>query len=147
VLVMTRPTFDFPASVLPSNVRYVGPQLDDPDWATGEDWRPVGDGPLVLVDMSSVFQSRADALRRVADGLGRPRVRAVLTTGPAVRHDAARMDTLAPVATGGHIAIARPSGRRNRPRLHAGSTVRKAVADLPKSDGWPERGVPDGRSP
>jgi MGT family glycosyltransferase len=84
VLVMTSPTFDFPASALPSNVRYVGPQLDDPDWARAEDWRPVGDDPLVLVGMSSVFQSQADALRRVADALGRLPVRAVLTTGPAI---------------------------------------------------------------
>jgi UDP:flavonoid glycosyltransferase YjiC (YdhE family) len=84
VLVMTSPTFDFPASALPSNVRYVGPQLDDPDWAQAEDWRPVGDDPLVLVGMSSTFQSQADALRRVADGLGRLPVRAVLTTGPAI---------------------------------------------------------------
>jgi MGT family glycosyltransferase len=84
VLVMTSPSFDFPASVLPPNVRYVGPQLDDPDWANGEDWRPPSNDPLVLVGMSSVFQSQADALRRVADGLGRLPVRAVLTTGPAI---------------------------------------------------------------
>src|SRR5215218_4749236 len=30
VLVMTSPSFDFPAPHLPDNVRYVGPQLDDP---------------------------------------------------------------------------------------------------------------------
>jgi MGT family glycosyltransferase len=84
VLVMTSPSFDFPAPALPSNVRYVGPQLDDPDWAHGQDWRPAGDDPLVLVGMSSVFQSQADALRRVAEALGRLPVRAVLTTGPAL---------------------------------------------------------------
>jgi len=84
VLVMTSPSFDFPAQALPPNVRYVGPQLDDPDWADREDWRPAGHEPLVLVAMSSTFQSQVDALRRVADGLGRLPVRAVLTTGPAV---------------------------------------------------------------
>jgi len=62
VLVMTSPSFDFPAQALPPNVRYVGPQLDDPHWAEGEDWRPAGLEPLVLVAMSSTFQSHVDAL-------------------------------------------------------------------------------------
>jgi len=83
VLVLTSPSFDFPAQ-LPSNVRYVGPQLDDPDWAAAEDWRPAGDGPLALVAMSSIFQDQTDTLRRVAVALGQLPVRAVLTTGRAV---------------------------------------------------------------
>lgn len=33
VLVLTSQAFDFPAKRLPANVRYVGPQLDDPAWA------------------------------------------------------------------------------------------------------------------
>jgi UDP:flavonoid glycosyltransferase YjiC (YdhE family) len=84
VLVLTSPSFDFPAPVLPPNVRYVGPQLDDPHWAAGQDWRPAGDGRLVLVAMSSTYQGQVDALRRVAAALGRLPVRAVVTTGPAV---------------------------------------------------------------
>jgi UDP:flavonoid glycosyltransferase YjiC (YdhE family) len=87
VLVMTSPSFDFPAPALPPNVRYVGPQLDDPDWADAQDWRPPGDAPLVLVAMSSVFQAQADALRRIAAGLGQLPVRGVLTTGRAVAPD------------------------------------------------------------
>jgi MGT family glycosyltransferase len=83
-LVMTSPSFDFPTSALPANVRYVGPQLDDPDWAGVEDWRPAGADPLVLVAMSSVFQAQAEVLRRIAAALGRLPVRAVLTTGPAI---------------------------------------------------------------
>jgi MGT family glycosyltransferase len=66
-------------------VRYVGPQLDDPHWAAGQDWRPGGDGPIVLVAMSSTYQAQTQVLRRVADSLGRLPVRAVLTTGPAIR--------------------------------------------------------------
>ena len=47
VLALTGAAFDFPAS-LPANVRYVGPQLDDPEWT--EPWTPPGDDrPLVLV--------------------------------------------------------------------------------------------------
>jgi MGT family glycosyltransferase len=84
VLVLTSPSFDFPAPALTPNVRYVGPQLDDPHWAAGHDWRPSGNGPIVLVAMSSTYQAQADVLRRVADALGRLPVRAVLTTGPAI---------------------------------------------------------------
>jgi MGT family glycosyltransferase len=85
VLVMTSPSFDLPAPRLPPNVRYVGPRLDDPSWASGDDWRPRGDGPLVLVGTSSVHQRGTDdLLRRVAAALGSLPVRAVVTTGRAL---------------------------------------------------------------
>jgi MGT family glycosyltransferase len=85
VLVMTSPSFDFSSSHLPANVHYVGPQLDDPDWATQPvDWRPDGEDPLVLVATSSIFQDQVDVLARIATALGRLRVRAVLTTGRAI---------------------------------------------------------------
>ena len=87
VLVLSSPAFDFPAPALPSNVRYVGAQLDDPHWAAGDDWRPPGSDPLVLVATSSTFQSQVDALRRIAAALGRLPVRGVITTGPAVAPD------------------------------------------------------------
>ncbi|MFL6180654.1 MAG: nucleotide disphospho-sugar-binding domain-containing protein [Actinomycetes bacterium] len=87
VLVLSSTGFDFPAR-LPPNVRYVGPQLDDPDWATGgDDWRPDGHGPLVLVAMSSIYQRQSDLLRTVASALRSLPVRAVITTGRAVRPD------------------------------------------------------------
>jgi MGT family glycosyltransferase len=81
---MTSPTFDFQSPYIPANVRFVGPQLDDPEWAAGDDWRPEGDDPLVLVATSSVFQDQADLLRRVADALGRLPVRGLVTTGRGV---------------------------------------------------------------
>ncbi len=84
VLVMTSPSFDFPAPRLPDNVRYVGPQLDDPDWATQRPWQRRGDEPLVLVATSSVYQDQTAVLGRIAEALGQIPVRAVLTTGRAV---------------------------------------------------------------
>jgi UDP:flavonoid glycosyltransferase YjiC (YdhE family) len=84
VLVMTSPSFDFPAPHLPDNVHYVGPQLDDPDWATQRPWHRKGDEPLVLVATSSVYQDQTDVLRRIVRTLGQLPVRAVLTTGRAV---------------------------------------------------------------
>jgi MGT family glycosyltransferase len=84
VLVMTSPSFDFSAPQLPANVRYVGPQLDDPDWAVGAEWSRPGSQPLVLVALSSVYQDQTELLRSIAQGLGRLPVTVVLTTGTAV---------------------------------------------------------------
>jgi MGT family glycosyltransferase len=84
VLVMTSPSFDFHAPQLPGNVRYVGPQLDDPDWAASARWQRQGSEPLVLVAMSSIYQDQVDLLGRIAEGLRQLPVRAVLTTGRAV---------------------------------------------------------------
>jgi len=88
LLVLTSPSFDFPAE-LPANARYVGPVLDDPDWAVGSAWTPPdGDDPLVLVAMSSTFQNQVECLQRIADALGALPVRGLVTTGPAVAPDA-----------------------------------------------------------
>ena len=84
VLVMTSPSFDFQSPHIPANVHFVGPQLDDPDWAADGDWRPDGTGPLVLVATSSVFQNQVDLLRRAAGALGQLPVRGLVTTGRAV---------------------------------------------------------------
>lgn len=92
VLVMTSPSFDFSAPQLPTNVRYVGPQLDDPDWATKtewpkKDWTGPGSEPLVLVATSSIYQDQIDLLQRIVVALGQLSVRAVLTTGQGVDPD------------------------------------------------------------
>jgi MGT family glycosyltransferase len=81
---MTSPSFDFSAPQLPANVRYVGPQLDDPDWAASAKWQRKGSEPLVLVATSSIYQDQVDLLARIAAGLRQLPVRAVLTTGRAV---------------------------------------------------------------
>ncbi|HJZ70138.1 MAG TPA: nucleotide disphospho-sugar-binding domain-containing protein [Vicinamibacterales bacterium] len=82
-LIMTSASFDFPSS-LPGNARYVGPVLDEPAWADARWTAPGGDGPLVLVALSSTFQDQVDCLQRIVDALGAMPVRAVVTTGPAV---------------------------------------------------------------
>jgi MGT family glycosyltransferase len=87
VLVMTSPSFDFSAPQLPENVRYVGPQLADPDWATETKWRRQGNEPLILVATSSLNQDRIDFLQRISQAVGTLPVRAVLTTGLTVDPD------------------------------------------------------------
>jgi len=83
VLALTGAAFDFPAA-LPANVRYVGPQLDDPGWA--EPWRPPDgdDRPFVLVAMSTTFMDHVDQLQRAVTALGALPVRGLVTTGPVV---------------------------------------------------------------
>ncbi len=83
-LVLTSAEFDFPAA-FPAPVRYVGPVLDDPQWAEVAPWTPpAGSAPLVLVAMSSTFQDQIACLQRVVDALGTLPVRGVVTTGPAI---------------------------------------------------------------
>lgn len=82
VLALTGACFDFPAA-LPPNVRYVGPQLDDPHWA--EPWDPPVDArPLVLVAMSTTYMDHLDQLQRAVTALGSLPVQGLVTTGPAI---------------------------------------------------------------
>ncbi|WAC55262.1 glycosyltransferase [Gordonia sp. SL306] len=83
-LVLTSAEFDFPAQ-MPLHVRYVGAVLDDPAWTSATPWTPpAGDGPLILVALSSTFQDQTSCLQRVIDGLAGLPVRGYVTTGPAV---------------------------------------------------------------
>lgn len=82
-LVLTSANFDFTSPYVPANVRYVGPILDDPDWAAPwtPPWRPENRDPLVLVGFSSTFQNQGAALRNVVAALSGLPVRAIVTLG------------------------------------------------------------------
>lgn len=89
ILVLTSPTFDYAAPLVPGNARYVGPVLDEPSWA--EPWTaepaagPAEEArPLLLVGLSSTFQNQRAVLQRILEALAQLPVRAVLTTGPAL---------------------------------------------------------------
>jgi UDP:flavonoid glycosyltransferase YjiC (YdhE family) len=82
-LVLSPRALDYPQRRFPAQVRFAGPRLDDPTWAEPADLPP-GDEPLVLVGFSSTFMDQRAVLQRVADALGRLRVRALVTTGPAI---------------------------------------------------------------
>lgn len=89
LLVMTSPAFDFPADDLPANVRYIGPQLDDPAWLAP--WEPTASGadhlPLVLVSLSTTYQRQEDLLRRIIGALDGLPVQALVTLGPAAQRE------------------------------------------------------------
>jgi MGT family glycosyltransferase len=86
LLVLTSQAFDFPADSLPANVRYVGPQLDDPAWLAPWEPAPTGDShlPLVLVSLSTTYQQQGDVVRRVVAALADLPVRGLVTLGPAL---------------------------------------------------------------
>jgi MGT family glycosyltransferase len=87
LLVMTSPAFDFPGVTLPSNARYIGPQLDDPAWLTPWE-RPTSDDgrkPLVLVSLSTTCLRQEDLLRRIIAALADLPVQAVVTLGPSLQ--------------------------------------------------------------
>lgn len=83
LLVLTSATFDFASPYLPPHIRYVGPVLDDPQWAEGwtPPWAAENRDPLVLVGFSSTFQDQGQALRNVVEALATLRVRALVTLG------------------------------------------------------------------
>lgn len=85
-LIQTLRAFDFPIEPPPANVRYVGPELDDPQWI--EPWHtawPDDDQrPLVVASLSSTFQNQQPILQRIITALGTLDVRGLVTLGPAM---------------------------------------------------------------
>ncbi len=84
VLVQTSAWFDFDASPRHDNVRYVGPELGDPVWATSHATIAGETAPLVLVAFSTTFMGQKKILERVVRALETLPVRALVTTGPAL---------------------------------------------------------------
>jgi MGT family glycosyltransferase len=86
VLIGMSQAFDFPATSLPGNVRYVGPLLDMPLWSRpwAAPWSGEQRRPRILVSLSTSFQNQAVLLRRLIATLGRMDVDAVVTAGPAL---------------------------------------------------------------
>lgn len=95
LLLGTARAFDFPSQQPPSFVHYVGPQLDDPDWA--EEWRspwPADDErPLVLVAFSTSFQNHVGVLQRMVDAASDLPIRLLVTLGPALAPEEVRPAT------------------------------------------------------
>ena len=130
VLVLTSADFDFPAD-LPANVRYTGAVLDDPAWAATPWTAPVGDGPLVLVALSSTFQDHAGCLQRIVDALGTLPVRGLVTTGPALDPGELRTPSnVQVVAAAPHSEVLQSAAAVVTHGGH-GTVIRALAADVP----------------
>jgi UDP:flavonoid glycosyltransferase YjiC (YdhE family) len=90
VLVFASPAFDWPAR-FPANVRHVGTPEDSADPIdAGVGWLTQGNGPLVIVSLSTLDQGQSDLLRKILVALAGLPVRALVTLGPAL--DAVEFD-------------------------------------------------------
>ncbi|HKY91105.1 MAG TPA: glycosyltransferase [Nevskiaceae bacterium] len=128
-LLMTSRHFDFPGPMLP-NMRYVGPQLEDPAWA--QPWTPpAGHDPLVLATLGSTFQDQEGVYRKLIEALGALRVRGVVTLGkvfpPSAFASPANVQTVESAPHGAifpHAALAVIHGGH-------GTTTKALAAGLP----------------
>lgn len=85
-LIQTLERFDFPMEPRPSNVRYTGPVLNDPDWTStwSNPWSEDDPRPLVVISLSSTFQNQQAAIQSTIDALKGQEVRGLVTLGPAL---------------------------------------------------------------
>jgi MGT family glycosyltransferase len=88
-LLATSQAFDFPSTGLPENVRYVGPQVGDPNWAQPwkSPWANSDQRPLVTIGFSTTFQNHAGVLQKVIDALAPLPVRVLVTLGGSIKSD------------------------------------------------------------
>jgi len=133
ILVLTSPAFDYAAASVPANVRYVGPILDDPNWALPwtPPWPDLDDHPLVLVGFSSTYQNQGPLLQRVVDALSTLPVRALVTMGQMLDADqVVPTDNVAVVGSAPHSQIL---GRAALVVSHCGhgTTIRTLAAGVP----------------
>jgi MGT family glycosyltransferase len=133
ILVLTSATFDYASSAVPANVRYVGPILDDPDWAQpwSPPWSADDDRPLVLVGFSSTFQNQAPLLRRVVEALSTLPVRAVVTVGQMLdSHEIPATDNVVVVESAPHRPILAHASLAVSHCGH-GTTIKTLAAGVP----------------
>jgi MGT family glycosyltransferase len=126
LLIAMSAAFDFPADFLPDNVRYIGPLLDASDWSKpwNFSWSHGSDRPRALVSFSTTNQDQADVLQRTINAIGRIKMDAVATLGPALKdvslhppanvtllpsapHDAVMKEVSLVVTHGGHGTVSR----------------------------------------
>ncbi|MFD2203352.1 glycosyltransferase [Shivajiella indica] len=88
-LIQTTELFDFPIKPVPKNVRYIGPILDDPDWANEWEnpWTEDDSNPLIVISLSTTFQNQAAVIQSCIDALSGIKVRGLVTLGLAMEDE------------------------------------------------------------
>ena len=92
IFVLTNASFDYASGVVPSNVSYVGPILDEPDWVEPYTTSVLESSahPIVLVGFSSTYQQQGPLLQRIVDALTTLPVRGIVTLGQMLDDDVVR---------------------------------------------------------
>lgn len=126
VLLATSRAFDFEATSLPDNFRYIGPLLDVPNWSKSwqAPWPGQPDRSRALIACSTGAQDQRDLFQRVIDAVGKVDIDAVFTTGPSLDvadfrapqnvhlvrgapHDSIMRDVSIVISQGGHGTVTR----------------------------------------
>ncbi|WP_246515899.1 glycosyltransferase [Bradyrhizobium diversitatis] len=126
VLLATSRAFDFEATSLPDNFRYIGPLLDVPNWSKSwqAPWPGQSDRSRALIACSTGAQNQRDLFQRVIDAVGKVDIDAVFTTGPSLDvadfrapqnvhlvcgapHDSIMRDVSMVISQGGHGTVTR----------------------------------------
>lgn len=118
-LLATSAAFDFPSTSVPEKIRYVGPLLQEPDWALPADLPDLSNKPVVLVAFSTTFQGQDKAIASVIEAARDLPFHIVVTLGKAMEgwplqghanatilgsacHDALLAHAVATLTHGGH---------------------------------------------
>lgn len=88
-LIQTLKSFDVPIIPAPTNVRYIGPVLDDPDWVATKEWTSESgeEQPLVVISFSSTFQNQAEVIQNSINALDGLPLRGIVTLGMAMENN------------------------------------------------------------
>ena len=92
IYMLTAPELDFSTrATLPGNVHYVGPAFEPypADWESP--WPEDDRRPLVVISFSTTYMNQRALVQNVLDAVAPLRVRALLTTGPAIRSHELRL--------------------------------------------------------
>lgn len=92
LLILSSPTFDFPAKHLPENVKYTGPPFSEAPAETPPDLPEPSQAPLVLASLSTTYQDEGRYLQVLIAALGSLPVQAIVTTGAG--YDLSALDPL-----------------------------------------------------
>ncbi len=140
IAVMSAPELDFSSrGRLAENVHYVGPAFEPFEGPWRSPWPPDNHDPLVVISFSTSYMNQRAAVQRVLDAVASIRVRALLTTGPALDRRSLRI----PANTHAASFVAHRSifPHASLVITHAGwQTVNAALAD-----GVPIVCIPGGR--
>jgi MGT family glycosyltransferase len=133
VFVLASAAFDFSSRFVPNHVRYLGPILDEPQWALpwSMPWPAGNRDPIVLVAFSSTFQNQGPVLRRIVAALAELPVRAIVTLGDVLDQDEVKSKGAAAVVRSAPHRVILENASLMITHCGHGSTMKALAAGVP----------------